>query len=81
MSGGMACQHPRKHRGRWRVVVREANYSAFNGYRYTPSAYSSIRCLECPRRWRTRAAYVAQLPDLGPDEPDARTLPTGDQET
>lgn len=75
MSAGTACPHRRKHAGRWRVVTRKANYSAFNGYRYTPSDYSSVRCLECPKRWRTRAAYVDQLPDLDPNEPDARILP------
>ena len=47
----------------WRVIVRKANYSAFNGYRRTPSAYSDIQCGECGGRWRTNAAYVDSLPD------------------
>lgn len=55
------CQ--RGHRAAWRVTVRKANYSAFNGGRRTPSAYSEIACGTCGRRWRTRAAYVDQLPD------------------
>lgn len=53
----------REHRPGWTVTVREANYSAFNGYRRTPSAYSEVRCMICGRRWRTKAAYVKTLPD------------------
>lgn len=71
MSGGTACPH-RAHRPRWRVVVRQANYSSFNGGHRTPSAYSAVYCLECSKRWRTRAGYVADLPDLRPGEPGRR---------
>lgn len=46
------------------VRVRRANYSAFNGYRYTPSDYSEIVCLDCGRHWRSKAKGVAKLPDL-----------------
>jgi hypothetical protein len=53
----------RKHRAAWLVAVREANYSAFNGGRRTPSAYSQCWCSTCGRRWRTKAAYVKDLPD------------------
>lgn len=60
MSGGNACRAP-EHRGRWRVTVYRANYSAFNGWRRTPSAYSEVVCGTCRRRWRTRAAYVETL--------------------
>jgi hypothetical protein len=52
----------REHRTHWRVTVREANYSAFNGGHRTPSAYSAIRCSKCGRVWRTKAAYVKTLP-------------------
>lgn len=55
----LLCQ--RNHRGRWRVVQYHGNASAFNGYHWTPSAYSGIRCLECGRFWRTRADYVERL--------------------
>lgn len=65
MSGALACRNP-AHRPGWVVLVRQANYSAFNGYRRTPSAYSAVRCTLCPRSWRTRAAYVATLPDAHP---------------
>lgn len=59
------CVH--KHRARWAVAVRKANYSAFNGGRRTSSDYSLVRCAECGRRWRTKAAYVDTLPDFNPD--------------
>jgi hypothetical protein len=71
VSGGLACREP-THRGRWVVTVRQANYSAFNGGRRTPSDYSEVRCPACPARWRTRAAYVAELPDA--KLPDAINL-------
>jgi hypothetical protein len=58
----IACRN-RAHRPAWRVEVRRANYSAFNGYRRTPSAYSQLRCGECGAVWRTKAAYVDETPD------------------
>lgn len=58
-----ACRTP-QHRSRWRVRVRRANYSAFNGGRRTPSAYSELVCLDCGARWRTKAAYVDGTSDL-----------------
>jgi hypothetical protein len=57
-----ACKD-KDHKPRWVVIVRQANYSAFNGYRRTPSDYSLVKCRTCDRHWRTRAAYVAGLPD------------------
>jgi hypothetical protein len=71
MSGGQACTCPAPSRGQkhafvrqaWRVLNRNCNFSAFNGYRETPSAYSSIRCLECGAVWRSKADYVMTLPD------------------
>jgi hypothetical protein len=59
-----ACR--RDHFGTWRVLVRYANYSAFNGYHRTPSDYSSLRCGTCGRCWRTSAGYVGQVPDAEP---------------
>jgi hypothetical protein len=53
----------RAHRDFWVVLAREGNRSAFNGYHWTPSAYSAIRCTHCGRVWRTRARYVRYLPD------------------
>lgn len=44
------------------VVTYRGNYSAFNGYRFTPSDYSQLRCA-CGSTWRTNAAYVDELPD------------------
>lgn len=62
MSQGIACQ-VRGHQSSWVVLVRNANYSAFNGGRRTPSAYSSLQCKACKAVWRTKAAYVKTLPD------------------
>ena len=58
-------QCARDHRAFWVVLQRECNYSAFNGYRYTPSDYSAVACRApgCGRVWRTKAAYVGGLPD------------------
>ena len=50
-------------RARWRVIQRRCNYSAFNGYRYTPSRYSLVHCRDCGALWRTTAKYVDQLED------------------
>lgn len=55
------CQ--RSHRDHWVVFARNGNHSAFNGYNWTPSAYSAVRCRHCGRRWRTKANYVRHLPD------------------
>jgi hypothetical protein len=60
----------RAHRPHWVVVHRRCNYSAFNGYRYTPSDYSLVHCTEpsCRKRWRTKAAYVDTLPNAESSE-------------
>lgn len=50
------------HRSSWRVTVYRANYSAFNGYRRTRSDYSEVTCTLDGHRWRTKAAYVEELP-------------------
>lgn len=57
------CQ--KEHREHWVVLQRKCNFSAFNGYRRTRSAYSSVECQApgCGRVWRTKAAYVDGLPD------------------
>lgn len=65
MSGGVSCENRADHQASWVVRAREANYSAFNGYRRTPSIYSEVICPICLRRWRTRASYVGSLPDEG----------------
>ena len=52
----------------WYVVERNCNYSAFNGYKWTWSPYSQVRCATCGRSWRTKAAYVRALPDTPPDK-------------
>ena len=64
MSSGIACRKE-QHRPWWVVIQRGYNMSAFNGYRRTPSDYSLIRCTfaTCHAVWRTKAAYVGDLPD------------------
>lgn len=42
------------------VTVRCGNYSAFNGYHFTPSDWSELRC-GCRVRWRSNARYVAAV--------------------
>lgn len=63
---GCRCTPP--DRSRWRVVQRNCNHSAFSGYRWTPSAYSGIRCLGCGAFWRTKAQYVGKIKDVEGDE-------------
>jgi hypothetical protein len=65
MSQGYACEDRGAHRaaGAWIVLVRNANHSAFNGGRRTPSAYSAVACTRCGRIWRTKARYVGTLRD------------------
>ena len=45
------------------VLDRYCNHSAFNGYHYTPSDYSAVRCVVCGNIWRTKASYVSRLKD------------------
>lgn len=52
----------------WVTVYYRCNYSAFNGYRRTPSDYSLVACLVCGRSWRTKAAYVMCLHELSHEE-------------
>ena len=70
MSGGTVCRCPERSKPikerAWRVHQRYCNHSAFNGYHYTPSEWSSVTCLKCPSLWRTKANYVALLPDFNP---------------
>jgi hypothetical protein len=58
---GQQMKCAREHRDSWLVVQYHCNFSAFNGYRKTYSDYSGIRCMQCNRFWRTKAAYVESL--------------------
>jgi hypothetical protein len=60
---GTACKE-KAHRATWRVITRNASYSAFNGGRRTPSDYSQLTCLTCGVAWRSKAGYVRDLPDI-----------------
>ena len=80
MSGGTSCKcaerrepltaPPASNRPArlWRCVAYKHNYSAFNGYHYTPSDYSAISCVRCGAVWRTRADYAVLLSNLAEDE-------------
>jgi uncharacterized Zn finger protein len=61
MSMGIRCECG--GREGWRVIQRKCNHSAFNGYHYTPSDYSAVRCEKCGHIWRTKAKYVDDLQD------------------
>jgi hypothetical protein len=65
MSAGVPCRCQPPDRSHWRVIDRNCNRSAFNGYRWAWSAYSSVQCRLCGGMWRTKAAYVRGLPDVG----------------
>lgn len=45
------------------VLQYKCNYSAFNGYRYTPSKYSFLKCTRkgCVGCFRTKAKYVDEI--------------------
>lgn len=47
--------------GNLRVMHLYHNHSAFNGYKWTPSAYSTVECTLHHRAWRTKARYVVKL--------------------
>ncbi len=80
MSMGTSCKMEmgtRCSRSTWLVTQRLCNHSAFNGYHYTPSAYSTVRCFSCGKHWRTKADYVFELrnaPDDWAGRSDADVL-------
>ena len=59
------CEERRKPIGerRWLVLDRNCHHSAFAGYQWTYSDYSTVSCEACGATGRTKAAYVAQLKD------------------
>lgn len=59
MSGGTRCKCKP---AALRVTRYRYNTSAFNGYRRTPSDYSTVCCVTCGTTFRTKAAYVDGLP-------------------
>lgn len=61
MSQGFACRDT-THKARWVVIHRRCNFSAFNGYRWTPSDYSLVGCTACGALWRTKAKFTDDLP-------------------
>lgn len=57
-------------RSNYRVVHRNHNHSYFEypkgGQHY--SNYSGIVCMRCSRRFRTKAKWVLECPDVGAEE-------------
>jgi hypothetical protein len=67
MSAHIPCSCGRKRGDHKDLVVftRKGNRSAFNGGRWQHSDYSEVWCVRknCRGMWRTKAAYVNELPD------------------
>lgn len=66
MSCGTTCPascHGRE-RENVRIVHRNHNHSAFNGYHRTWSEYTGVVCINCGRSWRTKAAWLWRTPML-----------------
>ena len=65
MSGGKLCicgfKTLEEKKLNWQVLQYQCNYSAFNGYRLTPSNYSTLHCNVCKMTWRTKANYVNEI--------------------
>lgn len=61
----------------WRVIQRECNCSAFNGYAWRHSVYSALVCLRCGASWRTKAAYVVITEDIGHLDDNERNIAPG----
>lgn len=43
------------------ILAYKVNHSSFNGYRETPSDYSTVRCVRCGTTWRTKSFYVEKV--------------------
>jgi hypothetical protein len=68
MSQSFSCHCPERQKPvdqrKWGVVHRYCNYSAFSGYQRTSSDYSHVLCMACKACGRTKAKFVALLPDI-----------------
>jgi hypothetical protein len=62
MSIGVLCSCQCLKDRDWEITQYKCNHSAFNGYHWTPSDYSTVRCRTCGGVWRTKAKYVEDLP-------------------
>lgn len=60
------CGLPDKHRKDWSVLLRNASWDGAE--QWERSAASTLYCPHCPTTWRSSAAYVATLPDTGPED-------------
>lgn len=73
MSQGISCKCSESKKPAlerlWVVLQRNGNASAFNGYHWTYSDYSSVQCRVCGAVWRTKADYVFSLKDKSSVQP------------
>ena len=62
MSGGLACRCDERKKPvserLWECWAYKHNRSAFNGYHYTSSDWSSVFCTVCHALWRTTAMWA-----------------------
>lgn len=65
VSFGCKCEERKKpvQERQWEVWKRNHHRSHFAGRHFTPSDYSTVYCRSCRAIGRTKAAYVASLPD------------------
>ena len=63
LSFGCHCEERKKplNERDWTILQYKHHHSAFNGYRRTPSDYSSVTCNRCHAWGRTKAAWVDDL--------------------
>jgi len=66
MAESFSCKCPERRKPQirdrnWVVLQRNCHHSAFAGYNYTPSDYSTVKCRTCRAVGRTKAQYVELL--------------------
>jgi len=75
MSSPFDCKCPERKKPvaarNWVIEQFRCNHSAFNGYHWTASDYSTVRCLECGCVGRTKAKFVDDLREAHPGEVEA----------
>ena len=65
MSGGTACHCAERKKPvaerLWECRQYKSNHSAFNGYHFTSSDWSSVHCAVCGALWRTTALWAGMI--------------------
>lgn len=65
----IACLDRVQHRQFWAVLDRDRCRGDNSGTSWETPGTSTLTCLVCQVAWRSRAKYVAQMPDLPPRGP------------